>query len=480
MTEQPIDSAAPVAVAARPHYPVSILPGIVLAVDTTILILCAVLSCDYFVILHAGNSETYVFVGACTIALTLLLFHRAELYEVDALMRPVRQSDMILIGVVTSFLFLASMLIGLGADETVSKTWLVAFAISSVVAVSAGRVGLFLLLRRLGRAGVIVRSVAVLGAGAQAQRFLERVTEVRPYFTRVSGVYADDGPEGDIAGYPRRGSTGRLLEHVRAGSIDDVVVAMPWQADEELARTVEQLKELPVNVYIASDLAGFRLTFRPVMGSLNQLAMFEVEKKPISGWSSVLKVLEDYILAGIILLLISPLLALVAIAIKLDSPGPVFFMQKRLGFNNQVFEIFKFRSMYHREIPEERVQQATRGDPRITRVGRFIRATSIDELPQLLNVLNGTMSLVGPRPHALSHNEEYGRQIRGYFARHKVKPGITGWAQVNGLRGETEALEEMEARIRHDVYYADNWSLLFDLRILVTTGLVLFFQKSAY
>jgi putative colanic acid biosynthesis UDP-glucose lipid carrier transferase len=170
----------------------------------------------------------------------------------------------------------------------------------------------------------------------------------------------------------------------------------------------------------------------------------------------------------------------VAIAIKLDTPGPVFFKQRRLGFNNREFEIYKFRSMRHRAQPEARTPQASRNDPRITRVGRIIRKTSIDELPQLFNVLNGTMSLVGPRPHALDHNEEYSRQIRGYFARHKVKPGITGWAQVNGLRGETETLDKMEARIRHDVYYAENWSLFFDIRILIQTVLVVLFQRSAY
>jgi exopolysaccharide biosynthesis polyprenyl glycosylphosphotransferase len=194
----------------------------------------------------------------------------------------------------------------------------------------------------------------------------------------------------------------------------------------------------------------------------------------------VIKTVEDYLLASLALLLLSPLLILVAVAIKLDSPGPVFFMQPRLGFNNRRFEIYKFRSMYHCEVPEHRVRQASKGDPRVTRVGRFIRRTSIDELPQLLNVLNGTMSLVGPRPHALSHNEEFAEQVRGYFARHRVKPGITGWAQVNGFRGETDTVEKIKARVEHDVYYAENWSLLFDLRILLMTTVVVLFQKTAY
>ncbi|WP_333834786.1 exopolysaccharide biosynthesis polyprenyl glycosylphosphotransferase, partial [Rubrimonas sp.] len=279
---------------------------------------------------------------------------------------------------------------------------------------------------------------------------------------------------------PVLGGLDDLLSYARRQKIDDVVVAMPWNANRNVTATIEKLKELPVNVYLSSDLIGYELAFRPVAAQFSSLPMFEVVQKPISGWSYALKTLEDYILTSLILLLLAPFLIFIAIAIKIDSPGPVFFMQQRLGFNNKPFSIYKFRSMYHRETPETVVKQATKGDPRVTRVGRFIRATSLDELPQLLNVLDGTMSLVGPRPHALSHNEEYGAQIRGYFARHRVKPGITGWAQVNGLRGETEALELMEARIQHDIYYAENWSLFLDLRILVMTALVVFFQKSAY
>ena len=207
--------------------------------------------------------------------------------------------------------------------------------------------------------------------------------------------------------------------------------------------------------------------------------MFEVVQRPISGWSQLLKIIEDYSIATVALILLSPLMLLVAAAIKLDSKGPVFFKQKRLGFNNQEFAIYKFRSMYVHEPPAGRTEQAKEGDPRITRVGAFIRRTSIDELPQIFNVLNGTMSLVGPRPHALDHNEEFGRFVRGYFARHKVKPGITGWAQANGFRGETDTIDKIEGRVERDIYYAENWSLLFDIRIILMTALVVIFQKTA-
>lgn len=208
--------------------------------------------------------------------------------------------------------------------------------------------------------------------------------------------------------------------------------------------------------------------------------MFEVVTRPISGWGYLLKTMEDYLLATIALFLLSPLFLIVAIAIRVESKGPVFFRQPRLGFNNQQFDIYKFRSMYLHNPEPGVIKQAGKDDPRITRVGRIIRRTSIDELPQLLNVLEGTMSLVGPRPHAITHNEEFGRDVRGYFARHKVKPGITGWAQANGYRGETDTREKIEARVQHDVYYAENWSLMFDIRIMIITVLVVLFQRSAY
>ncbi len=173
-------------------------------------------------------------------------------------------------------------------------------------------------------------------------------------------------------------------------------------------------------------------------------------------------------------------MAVIALAIKLDSSGPVLFRQKRYGFSNQIFDIYKFRTMRNEPECVGRTVQATRDDPRVTRLGRILRSMSLDELPQLFNVLNGTMSLVGPRPHAIDHNEEYSKSIRGYFARHRVKPGLTGWAQVNGLRGETKTVEAMEARVKHDIYYVENWSLFFDLQILAMTAIICLTRRNAY
>ena len=185
-------------------------------------------------------------------------------------------------------------------------------------------------------------------------------------------------------------------------------------------------------------------------------------------------------LALIAVIVFLPALILIAVAVKLDSPGPVFFRQKRYGFANNEFTVFKFRTMQHREFEDPSVPQAKRDDRRITRIGGFLRRTSLDELPQFFNVLLGDMSLVGPRPHAVAHNVQFAQVIDDYLSRHRVKPGITGWAQINGLRGETDTPEKMRARVQHDLYYIDNWSLLFDLKILLLTPFHGFINKNAY
>ena len=464
-------------------YATDTLPGLFKFLDMIAFPVSAGLSSLMFFYPIYTNLNYYTFAVVFSAFMFLIAAGKTSLYAPETLMRyGGRFDDLLLAGLVALLLFL-SVVIALGTLREYEPLWIPAFAAGAFVVQAGIRLAGAWILRRMAARGLLGRTMAVLGAGEQADRFLTRLDRTKPFFTRVVGVFDPDpasaGPR-LFHGRPVYKGLDALLAAARAQKIDDIVVTMPWNADREVSDIVARLKELPVNVYLSTDLIGFELAFRPVTGDYGDLPVFEVVQRPISGWSSLLKKIEDYVLAATALLLIAPLLILIAAAIKLDSPGPVFYKQRRLGFNNQEFEIFKFRSMYHREIPENVVRQASKDDPRITRVGRVIRRTSLDELPQLFNVLNGTMSLVGPRPHAISHNAEYGRQIRGYFARHKVKPGITGWAQVNGLRGETETLDKMEARIRHDIYYADNWSIFFDLRILIQTVFVFLFQRSAY
>lgn len=444
------------------------------------LVLLAIAGCFSVVLTHGpsgGVGRVDVFALMFIATTYLILGLHGRIFDVRSVLRPYMTADVVLIALVTAFAFLLSVLLCLERFQDIGATRLAHALLLSFVAIFSGRIALSKVVERLARRGVVGRRAAVFGVGEQRDRLLRHIEETKPLFVSVIGVFA---PSCEHDATAVDGDIEALMRRVRCGDVDDVVVAMPWNASGEIVETVRRLRELPVNVHLASDLAGFDLLVRPMLGFDADMPLFEVQKRPISGWSHAIKTLSDYVMATTILLLISPLMLAIAALIKLDSRGPVFFMQERLGFNNQVFLIFKFRSMRHNCDLGPVVKQATKRDPRVTRIGRIIRATSLDELPQLLNVLNGTMSLVGPRPHALSHNEEYGQLIRGYFARHRVKPGITGWAQVNGLRGETETVEKMEDRIRYDIYYADNWSFFFDMRILVLTAVVVLFQRSAY
>lgn len=466
---------------SEPKYALSpaVAPVFARAADVVALSLSA-LACA--LILEARNSELFVSTTIYFGVVYFMIAGRLHLFEMTAIMRPIKSGDRLLSAMAGTVAFVLATGYAFGFVEKIATPWFAVFGATSAGLALAARLGLSLSLEELSRRYVIGRNLVVLGVDQQSRRFLRRFAETKPLMANIMGVFSPEpGSQAmEVEGHPVIGDMDVLLNAVRAHKIDDVVIAMPWSANRETHRLIEELKQLPVNVYLSTDLIGFDFAFRPAFGNYREIPMFEVQQRPISGLAATLKALEDYVLAGALLLLIAPLFALIAVAVKIDSPGPVFFKQKRIGFNNKIFEIYKFRSMRHSEKQEIFVRQAQKNDPRVTRVGRIIRATSLDELPQLFNVLNGTMSLVGPRPHALSHNEEYGRSIRGYFARHRVKPGITGWAQVNGLRGETDRLEKMISRVDYDIYYADNWSLLFDIRILLMTAVTVLFQKTAY
>lgn len=254
----------------------------------------------------------------------------------------------------------------------------------------------------------------------------------------------------------------------RALPIDAVLILFDADNMDVVSHTVEALSELPIRIQLLP-IGLAELMRRSRVGNYGHLRVLELFCGPCSQRDRFLKRAFDIVVATTLLTILWPVLLVVAALIKLDSPGPVLFRQMRLGFNNEPIPVLKFRSMSCLDEAREGFRQAVRNDPRVTRVGRVLRRTNIDELPQLLNVLRGEMSLVGPRPHAVAHNHMFADQIRRMFRRHNVKPGITGWAQVNGLRGETDTFEKMQKRIEHDLYYVDNWSFFFDLKILVKT-----------
>ena len=462
-------------------YPLSssIVTGLCVLFDSAAIIAAGLITHEFFA--GARLSDEYLAAISFIWIATVLLFQFARLYQFEAVTHPIASADKIIVSVVISFLFLLAIAFSLKVSATFSRAWFVAFVVATGSAVLAVRVMTSVVVGMLSDLDLFSRTVVIAGGGDQAKHLIEHLERSNPRFLTVSGIFTDDA-EFAVPGasIPVHGGMDQLLRYARNNPVDDIFIALPWSADDQMVEVINKLRELPINIYLSSDLIGFRVNYREPPSHFGELPIFEVMGKPLSGWDVVAKSVEDYILAATVMVLLLPFMLLVAIAIKLDSPGPILFRQKRLGFNNQVFDIYKFRTMRHAPVEADKTVQAQKNDPRITRLGQFLRRSSIDELPQLLNVLNGTMSLVGPRPHALDHNEDYAEQIRGYFARHRMKPGITGWAQVKGLRGATDTLDKMEARVSHDVYYTENWSLLFDLQILFRTIIICITGKNAY
>ncbi len=325
------------------------------------------------------------------------------------------------------------------------------------------------------RQGLLSIRIAVVGAGELARLVARQLEDAPEQQYRIAGFFAD--PDEEAWAVAPKGGIDTLLAAVAANQIDEILVALPWEKGQSLEALLRRLNSVPVNVRICPDLA---LLTRPVrrLPPIAGLPTYDLYERPLSGWNQVSKRIEDMVLAPLLILIALPVLLLAVLLIKLDSPGPILFRQRRYGFNNNEFTVYKVRTMRHAP-QDERVPQAQRSDQRVTRIGAFLRRTSLDELPQLINVLRGEMSLVGPRPHAVAHNRHFAETIDDYLGRHRVKPGITGWAQVNGLRGETRTEEQMRVRVQHDLYYIDNWSLWFYLKILLLTLFVGFVHENA-
>lgn len=346
-------------------------------------------------------------------------------------------------------------------------TWMVTAPAAMIVL----RFGVRLYLRRARAAGRNLRRVAIAGATEIGARLVERIEAMPQAGNVVVGFYDDRTPARlaakHLAGKRLRGGLQELVDAARKGRVDVVHIALPLRAERRIRQIITALADTTATVNVATDLFIFDL-MQARWDSVGDIPVVSVFDTPFEGLGGWVKRAEDVILASIILCLIALPMLVIAIGVKLSSKGPVFFRQNRYGLNGQPIQVLKFRTMTTMDDGAV-VVQASRNDSRITKFGAFLRRTSLDELPQFINVLRGDMSVVGPRPHAVAHNELYRGRIRGYMLRHKVKPGITGWAQVNGWRGETEVLSKMESRVEHDLYYIDNWSLLWDLQIVFLT-----------
>ncbi|NWG71968.1 MAG: undecaprenyl-phosphate glucose phosphotransferase [Parvularculaceae bacterium] len=364
-------------------------------------------------------------------------------------------------------------------SESYSRFWLFAWSIVSALLLLLSRLVAGSVLRRTTTAdGAFARRIAVIGKTAAAEKFKE-LAERGDYAATVVGIYDVNFKDAATTrAFDLTGNLAAVARAARAGEIDDIVVAVPDADPADMKALLRRLSILPVAVALAPSPHWLDHTGGSVV-QIGGASILNLYRRPLEGWGGVIKTAEDRLLGAIALVIASPVLLVIAALIKLQDGGPVFFRQRRHGFNHEVFNIYKFRTMTVAEDGDE-VKQAVRNDPRITPIGAFLRRYSLDELPQLINVLKGEMSLVGPRPHALAHNHAYAQAIENYSGRHKMKPGLTGWAQVNGYRGETSENELMAERVKYDLDYIDNWSLWFDLKIMALTVAAVLFPKNAY
>ena len=417
--------------------------------------------------------------------MAVVLLELTDSYQMATLRKPLGHLDTLLLVWAGNFALMSLAGFFLKVSTDFSRVWFAGWFVSGLVLFLALRFVVARLVRRWARNGVMERRAVIVGGGKSAETLI-RAIERQPYNDiRICGIFDDRDDRRSppvVAGYPKLGTIAELTTFARIARIDMLIVSLPISAEKRVLSMLKKLWVLPVDIRLSAHSA--ELHFRPRAYSyIGAVPMLDIFDKPIHDWDSVAKRAFDIVFSLIGIVLFSPIMLATAIAVKLDSRGPVLFKQKRHGFNNEVIEVYKFRSMYADQSDPTAKKTVTKNDPRVTRVGRFIRKTSIDELPQFFNALRGSLSLVGPRPHAVaaqSHNLLYTEVVDGYFARHKVKPGVTGWAQINGWRGEMDTDEKIRKRTEFDLYYIENWSLWFDLKILLLTPIRLLDTRNAY
>ncbi len=436
----------------------------------------------------AAEGDFWRYTGAIfSIAiLSMFAFQTADIYQVQAFRGHEKQYMRLASAWSVVFLIVIGVSFFAKAAEMFSRVWLGSFYVFGLMALMSSRRLLFLLVRKWTREGRLTRRTVIVGGGIAGEQVIGELQQQKDSGVKIIGLFDDRGDERsgmDCAGERKLGVVDDLVEFGRRTRVDLVIFSLPISAEDRILHMLKKLWVLPVDIRLAAHTN--KLRFRPRSYSyIGSVPVLDVFDRPIADWDVVMKWLFDKLIGGLALLCALPLMALIAIAIKLESRGPVLFRQKRYGFNNDLIEVYKFRSMYADKTDASASKLVTKNDPRVTRVGRIIRKTSLDELPQLFNVVfKGNLSLVGPRPHAVNAKADaklYDDAVDGYFARHRVKPGITGWAQINGWRGETDTHEKIQQRVEHDLYYIENWSVLFDLYILARTPFALLKTENAY
>lgn len=424
--------------------------------------------------------EAYQMLAMLAGLLSYFVFRRFDLIESWQPGRPGTVGTQVLAS--WGWMVAALMLVGLltqFADAFARRVlviWFVAVPVLFMVTHVMARHGLRKVLPQM----AVKRSAVIVFANDSARMLGDKLLKSSTF--ELQGYFDDreeDRTGGGIPGVPLMGKARNAAQYVRDHEIEVVFVVLPDSGARRAMAVIDDLGDTTASLYYVPDFFMFSL-LKAQVGEIESVPVLQVAESPFYGVDGMLKQLFDFVFAFFAVIAISPVLIGIAVAVKLSSPGPALFMQKRYGLNGKRFWVYKFRSMKV-DAPDSGTRQATKDDDRITRVGRFIRKTSLDELPQFFNVLKGEMSVVGPRPHTVAHNEHYRKEVRRYMLRHKVKPGVTGWAQVNGLRGETANIERMEERIAYDLEYIRNWSPLMDLKIIfLTVWMVVRGDENAY
>jgi len=450
---------------------------------------------DWAVIAGAGWTAHWVYLGTWSmrapyelalvlgVLLTALIFPQFGLYRAwrgASLLDEIKQLTLALLTVAVAMLAIAYFS---KAGAVYSRVWALSWVLATWTVLLASRILLRGVLNWVREKGLNHRRIVIVGGRDLGREVATRIAAAPWTGLEILGFFCDDGPRAFDSDGLRLDTIGRVVDvahYVAENEVDQVWLAMPLKDEDRVREVLHELRHSTVDIRYVPDLFGLRLINHSIT-EVAGLPVMNLSASPMEGMSRVVKALEDRLLAFLILLTTSPLLFAIALGVKMSSVGPIFFKQKRHGWDGREIRIYKFRTMVvHEEEEEGVVTQARRDDPRVTRFGAFLRRSSLDELPQFFNVLQGRMSIVGPRPHALAHNEFYKDQVENYMLRHRVKPGITGWAQINGYRGETESVEKMRKRVEYDLYYIENWSLWFDLKIIFLTLFRGFWSKSAY
>src|SRR4051794_29274610 len=462
----------------RAYSPI-VIAGVVRVIDFVMLSAIGIALYFGYVVPLSGFSWEFLAAIFGIAATAVICFQAADIYQVQLFRGRLQQiSRMISSWAFVFLLFIgASFIVKLGSE--ISRVWLSTFFFIGLAALVGERLFLRTMVRGWARQGRLDRRTIIVGSDQNGEQLVAALKVQDDTDIDVLGVFDDRNDSRALetcAGSPKLGKVDDIIEFARRTRVDLVLFALPISAETRILEMLKKLWVLPVDIRLSAHTN--KLRFRPRSYSyLGEVPTLDVFEAPITDWDLVMKWLFDRLVGGIILLLALPVMGLVALAVKLDSPGPVLFRQKRFGFNNERIDVFKFRSLYHHQADPTAAKVVTRDDPRVTRVGRFIRKTSLDELPQLFNVVfKSNLSLVGPRPHAVQgklQSRLFDEAVDGSFARHRVKPGITGWAQINGWRGEVDTDEKIQKRVEYDLYYIENWSVLFDLYILLKTPLAL-------